>query len=125
MINKLEALNRINNINKNLLANRISVALFSYGLNEFYIAFRYLKAVLLYTFNTRNICKNSIKEAMLAISKQYNVSTKTIVSSLIKFYKFLPSDFFFSSPLFLKMKMNCYHKTQFLAEKVLSDLQKY
>lgn len=125
MINNLEIANCIDNVNKNLLANRISVALFSYGLNEFYVAFRYLKAILLYTFNTCNICKNSIKEAIMIVSKQYNVTNKTIVCALNNLYQNLPHDFFYTSPLFLKIKMNCYHKTQFLAEMVLLDLKKY
>ena len=125
MINNIEITSCINKINKKLLSNRISVALFSFGLNEFYVAFKYLKSILIYTFNKNNISKTSIKNAILEISKIYKVTDRTILMAISKLYKNLPSDFFTSSLNFVKMKMNCYLKTEFIAKKVLKELQKY
>ena len=64
-----------------------------------------------------------IKEAMLAAAKYHNLTNKSIVTSLSKLYDKLHKDFFITSPLFSKIKMNCYHKTQFIAEKVLKDIE--
>ena len=125
MISNIEIKNCFNNINKKLISNRISVALFSYGLNEFYVAFKYLKFILLNAYNKYDIGKESIKEATNVASKNYKVAFKTIITSLNKLYNFLPADFFSKSPLYLKIKMNCYQKTEYLAEIILNDLQKF
>ena len=110
-------------IDYRLIPNRIGIALFSYGLNEFYNAFRYLKSVLLFVFSKNDLSKPTIKAAMLAAAKYHNLTDKSIVTSLSKLYEKLHKDFFTSSPLYSKIKMNCYHKTQFIAEKVLKDIQ--
>lgn len=125
MINDIDIAKTLNNVDKKLIINRISIALFSFGLNEFYTAFKYLKSVIVYCFNKNDISKNSVKEAMMVVAKYYKVTQKTIINSLTKLYQHLPVDFFLLSPLFLKIKMNCYHKTQFIAEMVFLDLQKY
>jgi len=113
------------NIDKKLIPNRISIALFSYGLNEFYNAFRYLKSILLYVFSKNNLSKDMLKEASLVVSKHYNITHRRIVTAINNFYEMLPSNFFFTSPLYTKIKMNFYHKTQFVAETVLKDIQNY
>ena len=122
-MNNIDISNCAINIDKRLIPNRIGIALFSYGLNEFYNAFSYLKSVLLYTFSKNDLSKSMIKEAMLAAAKYHNLTNKSIVTSLSKLYDKLHKDFFITSPLFSKIKMNCYHKTQFIAEKVLKDIQ--
>ena len=111
------------NIEKHLIANRISIVLFSYGLNEFYNAFKYLKSILIYLSNTNDLSKNSIKIAMESVSKYYSLNIKSLVSSISKLYTMLPKDFFISSPLYRKIKMNCYHKTQFIAQSVFKDIE--
>ena len=113
------------NIDKKLIPNKISIALFSYGLNEFYTAFRYLKSVLLYVFSKNTLSKETIKEATSVVAKHYNITHRRIITAINNLYDMLPANFFFTSPLFVKIKMNCYHKTHFIAEMVLKDIQNY
>ena len=113
------------NIEKHLIANRISIVLFSYGLNEFYNAFKYLKSILICLSNTNNLSKTSIKVAMESVAKYYSLNIKSLISSISKLYTMLPRDFFISSPLYRKIKMNCYHKTQFIAEMVFNDMKTF
>ena len=113
------------NIDKHLISNRINIILFSYGLNEFYNAFKYLKSILIYLINKNDFSKYAVKEAIVCIAKQNCLNTKSIVSSLCKLYGMLPKDFFISCPLYVKIKMNCYHKTQFIAESVIKDIKDF
>jgi len=113
------------NIDKNLISNRINILLFSYGLNEFYNAFKYLKSIIINLINKEDLSKTAIKEAIESVAKYNALNSKSIVSSLCKLYSMLPKDFFISSPLFAKIKMNCYHKTQFIAECVLKDIKNF
>ena len=112
-------------IDKYLIANRISIVMFSYGLNEFYNAFKYLKSILMYLYNKKGISKTDVKDAMESVSKYYSLNIKSLICSLCKLYGMLPQDFFISSPLYRKIKMNCYHKTQFFAEMVFKDIEKF
>ena len=113
------------NIDKNLISNRINIILFSYGLNEFYNAFKYLKSILIYLINKNDFSKYAVKEAIERVAKYNALNSKSIVSALGKLYAMLPKDFFISSPLFAKIKMNCYHKTQFITETVLKDIEHF
>ena len=113
------------NIDKNLISNRINIVLFSYGLNEFYNAFKYLKSIIINLINKEDLSKTAIKEAIESVAKYNALNSKSIVSSLCKLYAMLPKDFFISSPLYVKIKMNCYHKTQFIAECVLKDIENF
>ena len=85
----------------------ISIVLFSYGLNEFYHAFKYLKSILIYLSKTTELNKTVIKEAIESVAKYYALNIKSLISSLCKLYTMLPKDFFISSPLYTKIKMNC------------------
>ena len=113
------------NINKQLIANRINIILFSYGLNEFYNAFKYLKSIIIIMLDKNDLSKISVKEAMECVAKQNSLFIKSVITALSKLYTMLPKDFFISSPLYRKIKMNCYHKTQFIAQSVIKDLENF
>ena len=112
-------------IAKNLIPNRISVALSSYGLNEFYSAFKYLKMVLIDLFEKDTIFVRNIKETYIKIANIYGNTTKTVVNAVNEFLKKLPKNFFDGCVLQNLKKMNTYHKTFFIAKAVLNDIHCY
>lgn len=111
------------NIPNSLIPNRICIALSAYGLNEFYISFKYLKKVLIYLYNKKTIDTPTIKEAVSIVAKCYTNTSRTVLNALGKLFTMLPDDFFIACPLFTKIKMNCYHKIQYIAQIILEDIK--
>lgn len=111
------------NIPQSLIPNRICIALSGYGLNEFYISFKYLKMSLTYLYNKKLMDLKTIKDSLLAVSKYYGNTCRTIINALGKLFNMLPKDFFIACPLYVKIKMNCYHKIQYIAQIVLEDMK--
>ena len=111
------------NLPKSLIPNRICIALSSYGLNEFYISFKYLKMILIYLYNKKLFDLKTIKDALLAVSKYYGSTRQTIINALGKLFNMLPTNFFIACPLYVKIKMNCFHKIQYIAQIILEDIK--
>ena len=61
------------------------------------------------------------KPIVIAVSTDSGLSSGG--QNIGKLLNMLPADFFIACPLYLKIKMNCFHKIQYVAEIILKDIK--
>ncbi|MBO5954963.1 MAG: hypothetical protein J6Q13_03250 [Clostridia bacterium] len=79
-----------NEINTNLLTQKIKLILFNLNLNEKYAAFDYLTLILIY-FLRNDPSLKCFNKAIQEISKQHNITRRTIMQELNNLVKHIDS----------------------------------
>lgn len=75
-----------NEINTNLLTQKIKLILFNLDLNEKYVAFDYLTLILIY-FLRNDTSLKCFNNAVQEISKKFSITKRTIMQELNKLLK--------------------------------------
>lgn len=108
-------------ISNELMHSRISIVLYSYGLNEFYKSFKYLKGILIYLYEHKNVDIITREKAVEVMAKQYGTSTDTINNGMKKLFRALPADFF--EPILRgRKKLTFNERFEYFANKVFVDI---
>ena len=107
-----------------LLSNRICIALTKLGLNEFYVAFKYLHKIIEYVIIEQNDNRETISNSIKMLENKYQNTERTIINALGKIFTLCNPEVFKSSHLYGKIKLNYYHKIKIIKDYVLKEINK-